>query len=117
MIALAAATLLIGGIQAESGTPAVRRPVITEPSWIVRPAFAELTPAAQAAGIEIGVVQLSCDLGREGRLGDCTVLKTSHRDMGLEPVALEAARHGRLSVSTYDRAPANAEVRFDIVLR
>jgi hypothetical protein len=117
MIGPVAAILLASMAQtASDAARAVRAPVLTFPGWSIRPGFAELTEAARAAGIEIGVVQLSCGLGREGRLGECVVLKASHRDMGLEAVALEVVREARLAFSSYDRLAANTQVRFEIVL-
>lgn len=117
MMALFAAIVVLTAAQVgPEQTPPARPPVLTFPSWAVRPTFAELTPSARAAGIEMGVVQLSCGIGLEGRLDECTALKTSHPNMGFEAVAIEAARTARMSFPSYDGLASNTQIRFEIVL-
>ncbi|WP_396593179.1 M56 family metallopeptidase [Brevundimonas sp. R86498] len=99
-------------VAAQTAVPAPAA-VITNPAWAERP-----TPnwpaEALEAGVNNGVVALSCGVESGGTLTDCQIVSETPTGAGFGAEALRAAARARLSPRTVEGATTGGRVNFNV---
>lgn len=97
--------------QPDEQTQVQRPPVITMPSWIVRP---EPVFPASAVGVERARVTISCTLPVTGTPRDCAVLQADPAGRGFEEAALESLGRASARPKSLNGVPETSEFQFSI---
>lgn len=99
------------GIEDTGADPDPDSSLERNPSW-ARPPQPEFPTAAQRAGVEAGVVVLTCRVRADGLISACRVETDDPVNAGFGRATLRAMMDARLSPRVVDGQPLGGQVRF-----
>jgi len=77
------------------------------PTWLTAPTLAQFYPQRALDADREGVAQLSCTVGAQGNLANCSVVSETPDGFGFGQAALKAAQDARLSPTTINGVPVD----------
>jgi protein TonB len=77
------------------------------PAWLTAPTLAQFYPQRALDANREGVAQLSCTMGAQGTLANCSVVSETPDGFGFGQAALKAAQDARLSPTTINGVPVD----------